>query len=205
MDFSGPPQQSSFNGAPDNLMFSSVIPVWPPAQPWLQLSAKTRDLLPLSGGGGCKGKGKKNLNTTPEASLEFEVIFSSSGLSALVLYWPTELLVAAVCLIWWSCSCSYWFQSLLCLKLGWLKALCSPSITSIDRCPHLPHVVLAARPLFKIELLLHAFCNAVVLLTLWIKSFKCWMHLRQLMQAPRDCHVSVIYSHLKWIKSNQAS
>lgn len=157
MDVSGPPQQSSFNGAPDNLMFSSVILVWPPAPPWLQLSAKTRDLLPLSGGGGCKGRGKKNLNTTLETSLEFEVIFSSSVLSALLLYWPTELLVAAVCLIWWSCSCYYWFQSPPCLKLvGCRLSALHPSHLSIDATPPPPiTVVLAARPLFKIELLLH--------------------------------------------------
>lgn len=159
MDVSGPLQQSSFNGPPDNLMFSSVILVWPPAQPWLQLRAKkTWDLLPLSGGGGCKGKKKKK--ETEHASRGITWILTSSLLSALLLYWPTKLLVAAVCLIWWSYSCYYCFQLLLFLKLVGSRLFAShPSYLSI---------LLAELALFKIELLLYLFCIAVFLLTLWI-------------------------------------
>lgn len=58
MNVSVPPQQFSFNGPPDNLMFSSVLLVWPLAQSLLQLSTKTQDLSHLSGGGSCKGKRK---------------------------------------------------------------------------------------------------------------------------------------------------
>lgn len=59
MNVSVPPQQFSFNGPPDNLMFSSVLLVWPLAQSLPQLSTKTQDLSPpLSGGSSSKGKRK---------------------------------------------------------------------------------------------------------------------------------------------------
>lgn len=203
MDVSGPPQQSSFNGAPDNLMFSSVILVWPPAPPWLQLSAKTRDLLPLSGGGGCKGSQKKIWTRLWRHHLNLKS-FSA------------PLFSRHCCCIdqqncWWQLS--LWSDEVVLVIIGsrrscvwnlWVAGSLL-SIHHIYRSMPPPTVVLAARPLFKIELLLHAFCNALVLLTLWIKSLKWWINLRQLMQAPKRCHVSVIYSHFKWVKSNQGS
>lgn len=70
MNVSLPPQQFSFNGPPDNLLFSSVLLVWPLAQSLPQLSAKTQDLSPLSGGGGCKEKKEKNLSMPLVVSLE---------------------------------------------------------------------------------------------------------------------------------------
>lgn len=58
MNISVPPQQFSFNGPPDNLLFSSVLLVWPLAQSLPRLSTETQDLSPLSGGGSLKD-GKK--------------------------------------------------------------------------------------------------------------------------------------------------
>lgn len=45
-----PSLQFSFNGPPDDLLFSSVLLVWPLVQSLPQLSTKTQDLSPLSGG-----------------------------------------------------------------------------------------------------------------------------------------------------------
>lgn len=58
VNVSVPPQQFSLNGPPDNLLFSSVLLVWPLAQSLPQLSTKTQDLSPLSGGGSRKEKKK---------------------------------------------------------------------------------------------------------------------------------------------------
>lgn len=58
MNVSVPPRQFSFNGPPDNLLFSSVLLVWPLAQSLPQLSTKTQDLSPLSGEGSRKEKKK---------------------------------------------------------------------------------------------------------------------------------------------------
>lgn len=50
-----------FNGPPDNLLFSSVLLVWPLAQSLPQPSTKTQDLSALSGGGSSKEKKKEEI------------------------------------------------------------------------------------------------------------------------------------------------
>ena len=144
-------------------MFSSVILVRPPAQPWFRLRAKktpykkTWDLLPLSGGGGSKGRvgGVWTRLERHHSNLKVSV------LSALLLYWPTKLLVAAVSLIWWCYLCYYCFQLLLCLKRV-ASRLFAPHPSNLS-------ILLAELVLFKIEPLLYLFCTADFLLTLWVK------------------------------------
>lgn len=57
--FLSPPQQFPFNGPPDNLLFSSVLLVWPLAQSLPQPSTESEDLSAISGGGSSKASKKK--------------------------------------------------------------------------------------------------------------------------------------------------
>lgn len=105
------PQQFSCNWPPDNLLFSSVSLVWPLAQPLLQLSTKTQDLLPLFQCGSCKVKKEKKKKSqldicgfTRILNL-FEVFHCFINVTqhscAFWLSWKTTLLTAVVCLILW--------------------------------------------------------------------------------------------------------
>lgn len=97
------PQQFSFNGTPDSLLFSSVILVWPLAQSLSQLCAKTEDLLPLSGGRGCKEEENRRMPWAISPKFWFSVLFkfSSTVLHLAVLTkWTVPAVV--VCLLWLS-------------------------------------------------------------------------------------------------------
>ena len=119
MNVSVPPQQFSFNGPPDNLLFSSVLLVWPLAQSLPQLSTKTQDLSPFSGGGSCKGKKKKKeIQQQPEHGFlrhHSNLELSPSFFSALFKLNPTQFSVRLywqTMFVWWSLCC-FWLLSSL--------------------------------------------------------------------------------------------
>lgn len=97
MNVSVPPQQFSFNGPPDNHLFSSVLLVWPLAQSLPQLSTKTQDLSPLSGGGSCKeeiiwARFFFGYHLNLELSPDFSVLFKFDSTQFCIwLYWQTKL------------------------------------------------------------------------------------------------------------------
>lgn len=94
----------SFNGPPDNLLFSSVLLVWPPPQSLPQLSRNTQDLSLLSGGGGCK-KSKLPAFQSWTCS-EFSVIFKFNKTPYSHCCYTAKLnYTDSVCLISWRRRC----------------------------------------------------------------------------------------------------
>lgn len=103
-----------FNGPPDNLLFSSVLLVWPLAQSLPQPSTKTQDLSALSGGGSSKEKKKEEIQQQqPEHGFlryhsNLELI--PSVFSALFKLDPTQFsvrLYRQTMFVWWS-LCRFW-------------------------------------------------------------------------------------------------
>lgn len=99
MNVSVPPRQFSFNGPPDNLLFSSVLLVWPLAQSLPQPSTKTQDLSPLSGEGCCK---KRKNRTGYHCGITW--ILNIFQVFLCFLYWI------------WHCSVLDWTEK---IKLCW--------------------------------------------------------------------------------------
>lgn len=132
-----------FNGPPDNLLFSSVLLVWPLAQSLPQPSTKTQDLSALSGGGSSKEKKKEEIQQQqPEHGFlryhsNLELI--PSFFSALFKLDPTQFsvrLYRQTMFVWWSlCRCSRLYKPGVVLFSGsalfthhiyWLPVLCFP-------------------------------------------------------------------------------
>lgn len=128
MNVSVPPQQFSFNGPPDNLLFRSVSLVWPLAQSLPQLSKKLR-IYRFSQNEEAEEKKISTRLLWYHLNLEQIPRFFLFLLGKVLCLTPLTkdtILAAVVSLIWWNLY-FFWLFLTLNLRSGCFQALCSHS------------------------------------------------------------------------------